>query len=241
MRNRRSKFLVRRILLGTAILLVVIASGLYAIGKSNQTATQKALTSTIVPRTTTTTAVPATTTTVDPGTLPQTSVFPSTNSRQFITKIADLWNAITTGNPTLALPSFFPESAYVSLKTITNPASDYQTRLLGAFKLDILAAHSYLGANASTAQFIGIAVPSWSANWVTPGNCYSNTGYWHVGDSRLLYRVGNSTYSIGIASLISWRGQWYVVHMGSVASTGASGIVNNPAPGVGVFGYAGVC
>jgi hypothetical protein len=47
--------------------------------------------------------------------------------------------------------------------------------------------------------------------------------------------------SIGIASLISWRGRWYVVHFGAVLRTGATGLVDQPAAGPGVPGPAGGC
>jgi hypothetical protein len=47
--------------------------------------------------------------------------------------------------------------------------------------------------------------------------------------------------SIGIASLISWRGRWYVVHFGAVLRAGPGGVVDSPATGPGVPGPAGGC
>ena len=63
-------------------------------------------------------------------------------------------------------------------------------------------------------------------------------GYWHVGGARLVYRHRGQLRSIGIASLISWRGRWYVVHFGAVLRAGAGGVVDAPATGPGVPGPA---
>ena len=81
-------------------------------------------------------------------------------------------------------------------------------------------------------------VPSAGAAWINPGVCYNSVGYWHVGGARLVYREHGQVRSIGIASLISWRGRWYVVHFGAVLRTGATGLVDQPAAGPGVPGQA---
>ena len=44
-----------------------------------------------------------------------------------------------------------------------------------------------------------------------------------------MYREHGQVRSIGIASLISWRGRWYVVHFGAVLRASASGVVDAPA------------
>jgi hypothetical protein len=56
-----------------------------------------------------------------------------------------------------------------------------------------------------------------------------------------VYRAGGRERSIGIASLISWRGQWYVVHFGAVLRSTAGGVVDQPASGPGVPGPPGGC
>ncbi len=82
---------------------------------------------------------------IDPGTLPQTHVLPSPNDPVFKAGVQDLWQAIVTDNPTTALPFFFPESAYLQVKAISDPAADYQSRLITWYRLDIEAAHALLG------------------------------------------------------------------------------------------------
>jgi hypothetical protein len=173
--------------------------------------------------------------------LPQTTASPSATTPAFDAEMTDLWAAIVTGNPAVALQSFFPLSAYEQVKAIADPATDWQDRLVGEYNSDIQAAHSYLGANASGARLAQVIVPSEYASWIVPGVCYNNVGYWHVPGSRLVYRVDGQLYSIGIASLISWRGQWYVVHLGGVNRTTSGGMVDSPSAGPGTPGPPGGC
>jgi len=82
--------------------------------------------------------------------------------------------------------------------------------------------------------------PDWEAAWVPPGYCYNSSGYWHINGARLVYERDGQERSIGIASLISWRGVWYVVHFGGVVRP-AVGLVDDPESGPGYPGPAGGC
>jgi hypothetical protein len=81
---------------------------------------------------------------------------------------------------------------------------------------------------------LSVAVPSRYAHWVPPGVCANRIGYYEVGQSRLVYEEGGVVRSFGIASLISWRGVWYVVHLGAVVRSGSAGVVDDPETGPGV-------
>ena len=177
---------------------------------------------------------------VDPGagSLPQTSAFPSTTTTPFHNVIADLWLAVTTGDASYALPAFFPETAYTQVKAIADPQSDWQDRLWYDFTLDVAAAHALVGSHAT---FVRVIVPAEDAAWVSPGACYNSVGYWHAPGSRVVYEEGGETRSFGIASLISWRGEWYVVHFGAVLRSGAYGEVDDPETGPGIPGPPGGC
>lgn len=155
--------------------------------------------------------------------------------------MTDLWTAIVTGSSAVALQSFFPLSAYQQVKAVADPASDWTGRLVGEYDLDIQAAHDHLGASASNAQLVHVIVPSQYASRIVPGDCYNKVGYWHVPGSRLVYLLALELHSIGIASLISWRGQWYVVHLGGVIRTAAGGMVDDPSSGTGTIGPPGGC
>jgi len=41
--------------------------------------------------------------------------------------------------------------------------------------------------------------------------------------------------------MISWRGQWYVVHLGAVLRRAAIGVVDAPAAGTGVPAPSSTC
>ncbi len=183
---------------------------------------------------TSTTAAPTTTTTVDPGTLPQTDTVPSATSPQFLAAMAALWRGVITGSVTVAMPAFFPEAAYLQVKSIANPAADYRDRLVAQYALDLGAAHALLGTDPASASLVDVEVPASYIHWVQPGTCYNQVGYFEVPNARVVYRQNGAIRSFGIASLISWRGQWYVVHLGAVLQSGSQGVVDDPANGPGV-------
>ena len=172
------------------------------------------------------------------GALPQTRAFPSTRTAAFDNAMADLWLAVTTGNPRFARPGFFPLAAYKQVKAIPYPVPDWQNRLWSDFVLDVRAAHRLVGSGARLDR---VVVPEKYAAWVYPGACANKIGYWHVPGARVVYRAHGQERSFGIASLISWRGVWYVVHLGAVQRTVVTGIVYQPAAGPGVPGPPGGC
>ena len=155
--------------------------------------------------------------------------------------MASLWEAVTTGDAALATGVFFPLAAYRQVKTVPDPAADWQDRLFGSFHRDIAAAHTLVRAQSSDATLVGVDMPTTPGNWVRPGACANRVGYWHVAEARLVYRSGSQLRSFGIASLISWRGTWYVVHLGAVVRHGTDGVVDHPTAGAGVAGAAGGC
>jgi len=173
------------------------------------------------------------------GAMPQNRVFPSTRSTAFHNAMTDLWLAVTTGNSRLALPAFFPVAAYRQVKAIPYPTADWQDRLWYDFTLDVGAAHDLV--DDRDAQLVRVIVPADDADWVYPGDCYNTDGYWHVGGARVVYLEHGQERSLGIASLISWRGVWYVIHFGAVLRSGSTGIVDEPETGQGIPGPAGGC
>lgn len=165
---------------------------------------------------------------IDPGTLPQTDALPSGDDPQFEAGVQALWQAIVQDDPSEAHGFFFPLSAYLQVKDIDDPAEDYQDRLLTWYDLDIQAAHEQLGAGAASATLVGVQVPEDQAEWITPGVEYNKGSYYRVYGTRLTYQENGSTASFGIFSLISWRGEWYVVHLGPSTRSSNVGIVYDP-------------
>jgi hypothetical protein len=155
--------------------------------------------------------------------------------------MAGLWNGIVHDSVASALPAFFPRGAYIQLKAIYSAASDWSERLVGDYRLDIGAAHALLGGNAGEARLLGVDVVSSYGHWVAPGVCYNSIGYYEMPNARVVYRENGGVHSFGIASMISWRGVWYVVHLGAILRSGNYGEVDEPASGRGTSVYSGTC
>jgi hypothetical protein len=164
----------------------------------------------------------------DPGLLPQTQVLPNPDDPQFQAGVQALWQAIVQDDPASAHGFFFPLSAYLQVKAIDDPTEDYQDRLLTWYDLDIDAAHNLLGSGAASATLVGVQVPTDQAEWITPGVEYNKGSYYRVYGTRLTYQENGHTASFGIFSLISWRGEWYVVHLGPSTRSSNVGIVYDP-------------
>lgn len=176
-----------------------------------------------------------------PGSLPQTEARPTARTVAFRREMSALWTAIVKNHPARGTKAFFPKGAYLQLKAIEGASADYSNRLFHDYALDIHAAHSLLGADASSARLVRVEVPPSYAHWIPPNVCYNRVGYWETPNSRIVYREHRHLRSFGIASLISWRGVWYVVHLGAILRAGDEGVVDAPAAGIGVPEPSSTC
>ena len=176
-----------------------------------------------------------------PGSLPQTHTYPSGTSTQFKTLMASLWSGVARDSPSAALPAFFPLGAYLQLKSITGASSDWTNRLVHDYGLDIAAAHTLLGPHASRARLLAVEVPASYGHWIAPGVCDNRLGYYEMPNARVVYREDGQTHSFGIASMISWRGVWYVVHLGAILRSSDTGMVDDAALGPGISAYSSTC
>jgi hypothetical protein len=149
---------------------------------------------------------------VDPATLPQTRDRPR-DSPDLQARAARLWDAIVADDPDVALPFFFPAAAYAQVKAIANPEADWKRRLVANFRRDVHRLHEKLGARATGARLQEFDVPQERARWVEPGEEGNRLGYWRVYGTKLRYESDRGAGSIDVSSLISWRGEWYVVHL----------------------------
>ena len=177
-----------------------------------------------------------------PGTLPQTHALPSGTTAQFKSQMAALWAGVVHNSTSRALPAFFPRAAYLKVKA-PHAGPDYKYRIVHAFTLDIGAAHALLGAGASSARLVSVHVPQGFAHWVDAGACDNQIGYYEVPNARVVYKENGQVHSFGIASMISWRGVWYVIHLGVVVPSGipSSGTVDSPSVGPGTSVDSGSC
>jgi hypothetical protein len=146
--------------------------------------------------------------------LPQTSDRPSTQSTSFTARMALLGQAISTGDADVALPAFFPSVAYAQVKDIPNAERDWEQRLVSAFRRDIAEYQKKLGQQAPHATLVAVEVPEPSAKLMKPGSEGNRVPYYRVLRSKLHFRSATGKeHALELTSMISWRGEWYVVHL----------------------------
>jgi hypothetical protein len=146
-------------------------------------------------------------------TLGQTRDKPVTTGSDFEARAQALWDGIVKDDPDLAMAFFFPLGAYQQVKDVGNPEADWRHRLVANYARDIHKLHQRLGSHDGDARLLDLDVPQERARWVEPGEEYNKLGYWRVYGAKLRYAVGDRPGAIDISSLISWRGQWFVVHL----------------------------
>jgi hypothetical protein len=153
----------------------------------------------------------------DAGALGQTRDRPSATSPEFEARARALWDAIVNDDPERAMPFFFPREAYEQVKDVRDPARDWRVRLVAAYARDIREYARELGAKRAHATFVSLDVPERAARWVEPGEEWNRLGYYRVFGSRLRYRdASGRSGELVVKSLISWRGEWFVVHLARV-------------------------
>jgi hypothetical protein len=147
--------------------------------------------------------------------LPQTEERPTPDSASFVSRMQALVAAIREDKPELAHAAFFPLVAYEQVKAIKNPQRDYDKRLLAAFDRDLRALRKKLGKHAGSLRFVGVDVPDAKVQWMARGKEGNRLGYYRVTRAQLRVASDAALHPIVLKSLISWRGEWYVVHLSS--------------------------
>jgi hypothetical protein len=146
--------------------------------------------------------------------LPQTDQRPSLSSSSFLQRIDTVAKAIISGDAESASAAFFPLVAYQQVKDVAKPERDYRFRLLANFKRDVLEYHHALGAAVADAKFSGVTVSERDVKWMAPGSEGNKLGYFRVLRSHLHFTLPTGrSRDFELTSLISWRGEWYVVHL----------------------------
>lgn len=146
--------------------------------------------------------------------LPQTEQRPSVTSPHFLRRMQRLADAILTGDAERGRDTFFPLVAYAQVKDVQKPERDYRFRLMAHFERDVREYRKALGRDAERAVFLGASVPEERAEWMKPGKEGNRLGYFRVLRSRLRFRLpSGKEQSLELTSMISWRGEWYVVHL----------------------------
>ncbi len=149
----------------------------------------------------------------DPAELPQTNDKPQLNSEHFKKLGPALFAAIVNDNPDPALPYFFPKAAYAQVKAIKDPAVDWERRLVAAFRRDIHEYHRGL-KSGSGPSFLSLEISQPNTRWMKRGEEGNRIGYFRTVRASLRYQEtsGRERFWL-VSSMISWRGEWYVVHL----------------------------
>jgi hypothetical protein len=146
--------------------------------------------------------------------LPQTEDKPSLESPLFQYRLSQLVKAIETGDPERARDFFFPKMAYEKVKAIKSPGRDWEARLWKLFQRDIAEYHAKLGENAAGSKLVRLEVNESRIKWMKPQSEGNTLGYHRVTRNKLHLRDGaGNDHVFDITSFISWRGEWYVVHL----------------------------
>jgi hypothetical protein len=146
--------------------------------------------------------------------LVQTEDRPKADSTAFKARMDLLWKAIVADDAAMADNAFFPVVAYEQVKDIEKPASDWKHRLVKAFARGIHDYHQKLGKDAAKAKLIAVEVDEDRVKWMGPGKEGNKVGYFRVTRSRVRYRdAAGAEKKFELTSLISWRGEWFVVHL----------------------------
>ncbi|MCA9571602.1 MAG: hypothetical protein KC656_27375, partial [Myxococcales bacterium] len=146
--------------------------------------------------------------------LPQTEDMPRVDDPLFQDRLHTLWRAIVEDDPELARAFFFPKVAYQKVKAIADPARDWDQRLWKLFVRDVHAYHAELGEEPQRARFISFDFPEGKAEWMKKHREGNAIGYYRVKRPHLVVEdARGKRLRLEITSLISWRGQWHVVHL----------------------------
>jgi len=146
--------------------------------------------------------------------LPQTEDRPRTDSPAFLHRMELLVRAIEADDAKLAHDAFFPVVAYEQVKDIAKPALDHERRLLAAFARNVHEYHRELGKQAAGIRFVRVELPEDKVKWMNVGKEGNRVGYFRVLRSRLVVATAEGKErSFELTSMISWRGEWYVVHL----------------------------
>jgi hypothetical protein len=150
----------------------------------------------------------------DGGVLEQTKEEPSLQSAWFQAGVRAVFRAIKLDDPSVAEPFFFPIEAYRQVKDVADPDRDWKRRLIANFRRDVHDYHKKLGPQAAEARFAGIDVPVEHVRWMKPHSEGNKLPYFRVTHSRLRYETAEGKKeTLELTSFISWRGEWYLVHL----------------------------
>ena len=146
--------------------------------------------------------------------LPQTADVPKFDSPTFKRRSALLFQAIVDDTKESADAAFFPVLAYEQVKAIAKPARDHKFRLLAAYHRSIHEYHEKVAKLPQPLQFLDVEPGPSPIRWMEPNTEGNKLGYHRILRTKLKFADAKGVvHRLEVTSLISWRGEWYVVHL----------------------------
>ena len=147
--------------------------------------------------------------------LPQTEDEPSIHSPLFQHRLGLLWQAIVADDPEIARPFFFPKVAYLKVKAIKDPPAATGSAGCGSSSCATFTSTTKSSApiRARPASS-GSDFPEGKSHWMKKHKEGNAIGYHRVKRPYLVFTdADGKEQKLEVTVMISWRGEWYVVHL----------------------------
>jgi hypothetical protein len=128
--------------------------------------------------------------------------------------MAAVLSAIQSGNPDLSHPAFFPLNAYLQTKSGGGNDTDWHFRLMANWDRDVRILHGRLDPSGAPLIFVGATLQG-PPTWIAPGLEQNKGPYWRTLGTIISYRTSAAGPILqqSVLCCISWRGQWYPIHL----------------------------
>ncbi len=137
-------------------------------------------------------------------------VLPPLTSEELTKRAFQLFDAIVHDEPARGESFWFPKEPFLPLKDVKGPGK-YWDNLHRTYERDIHALHKKR-SSWEGATFEGFEVGS-KPKWVPPGDEANKIGYYRSFRGKLRYRIGDTSKTIDVHTIISWQGRWYITHL----------------------------
>jgi hypothetical protein len=144
---------------------------------------------------------------------PENRQKPDLHSERLDDRARHLLDAIATGEAARGDDFFFPRSPFIPLKDVRDPGR-YFDQLLGAYHRDIRELHKSR-RDWTSVRLVSFALGT-TPTWVAPGREYNKIGYYRTFGAKLRWQAGDSSGAIGISTIISYHGRWFITHLAPI-------------------------
>ena len=135
---------------------------------------------------------------------------PPTSSDELTARAKHLLEAISAGNPELAVDILFPRDGFLGARDAADPGKVWEKKVSSVFRKQLLRLHKKKGMDR--AQFVSIELGH-AVTQVAPKRHEWKKPLWRVKGSHLNYVIDGKSYKVAITEMVAWRGAWYVTRL----------------------------